>query len=149
MIMTWRARLATTSSMMGKTAARPRSMMLCPPILMTLACGRICTSGPPPVSACSASSVSERSMSALPSCVRSSSGKLHAFQEIAARHVALGAQIAELLLRPQLQLVEDLRLHAVGDDAPAEPGLGAPRLEGIDGRLLLGPFGAEAIFEAR
>jgi hypothetical protein len=41
----WRPRLATISSISGATAARPRSMMLCPPILTTFIHGRLGKSG--------------------------------------------------------------------------------------------------------
>jgi hypothetical protein len=41
----WRPRLATISSISSATAARPRSMMLCPPILTTFIHGRMAKSG--------------------------------------------------------------------------------------------------------
>src|ERR1700724_1895843 len=68
-----RPRLATISSISGKTAARPRSMKLWPPILTTLAWGRMWMGAGRPVRASSSVSDSEPSTSAWPSSVSSSS----------------------------------------------------------------------------
>src|SRR5437763_1727601 len=73
MIILWSGRLATSSSIIGSTADRPRSIMLWPPILTTLASGRIRTVGCSPVRSSSPSRVSESSTSASPSSVRGES----------------------------------------------------------------------------
>src|SRR5437588_708397 len=73
MIILWLGRLATSSSITGNTADRPRSIMLWPPILTTLASGRIRTVGCSPVRSSNPSRVSESSTSASPNSVRSES----------------------------------------------------------------------------
>src|SRR5690606_12868789 len=73
MMSRWRGRLATSSSMTGKTAARPRSMRLCPPILTTLASGRIWNRTASPVPASSSSSLREPVTSLAPRSVSSAS----------------------------------------------------------------------------
>jgi hypothetical protein len=72
MIILCRPRFAEISSIRGNTAARPRSMKLCPPTFTTLASGRIWTSGCSDVRASSASSVRLPETSDWPSAVRSS-----------------------------------------------------------------------------
>src|SRR5229473_2768985 len=111
-----RGRLATISSISGMTAARPRSMMLWPPILTTLTHGRIAKSGVSSVARCNVGSVSDSPTSRLPSAV---SMELSALciaglflgkpEKLDLEPVDLGkdgVERAEFRLRPQRELAQ-------------------------------------------
>src|SRR3569833_1555162 len=68
----WSFRAETISSTSGYTAARPRSMTLCPPILITVASGRIRKFVAASTAPASSGSVSER-------CIRSASSSAVVF----------------------------------------------------------------------
>src|SRR5262249_8203010 len=71
-IILWRSRLATISSTTGATAARPRSMMLWPPIFTTLTQGRMAKLGVRSVASWMAASLSDPLTRRRPGSVRMS-----------------------------------------------------------------------------
>src|SRR5205085_5627173 len=142
MIILWSGRLATSSSMSGNTAARLRSMKLWPPILMTLASGRIRSVGWRPVSAIRASSVSEPLPRAWPSSVRRGWSKgsplirgsgegSGAGQPDAVERVGLDL-VGRLGRSPGPQVAHDGGVHGGRDGAAADAGGRVPL--GEDGR---------------
>src|SRR5215210_2257348 len=146
MIILWLPRFSTISSIRGKTAARPRSMMLCPPILITLASGRIWMTGLSSVRARSSGSVRLPVTSACPSSFSSSfckgSSNVHLIQWLCCRHmdclefeelllIQRRLQVSVALLGPGAKPAEHACLHLLRDVVAGEPLLPLPRLEPV------------------
>src|SRR5918997_670203 len=165
MIILWRPRFSTISSIRGKTAARPRSIKLCPPILITFASGRIWMSELSSVRARSSWSVRFPVTSDCPSLVSSSfcidtSEDMELIWRSRCSHVdrlefeelfliQQRFQVPIALLGPGTKPTEHALLHLLWNVVAGEPLLLLPRREPVERGLSARPACDNAGLRAR